>query len=112
MQLDVTDLSPKCYMATLSRHFEINFPCQGEFEVPRIIGGEGGPSAPPPIILKERLGRVRLAAHGLSFSIINKSPGTTHKYVFRETLPSISAGTGMGTGGNRVLRIYTICCLA
>ena len=73
--------------------------------------GGWGPGAPP-TILKERLGRVRLAAHGLSFSIIDKSPGATHKYVFGETLPSLSAGTGMGTGGNRFSRIYTRCCLA
>ena len=31
MQVDATDLSPKCYMATLGRHFQINFCCQGKF---------------------------------------------------------------------------------
>ena len=102
MQVDATDLNPKCYMATPARS---------------TVGPSGHAlqhyhGAPPIIILRERLGRGRLAAHGLSFSIINKSPGATHKYVFGATLPSISAGTGMGTDGNRVLRIYTRCCLA
>ena len=64
MQVDATDLIPKCYMATPARS---------------IVGPSGHAlqhyHGAPPIILKERPGRGRLAAHGLSFSIINKSPG-------------------------------------
>jgi len=133
MQLDVTHLRPKCYMAALGRNFPVNFGCQGGCQFPRRTPsclaaakykekarkkqrggrhrygeaegarvrayaqqreaegreGEGEAEGPvlqhcpgaPPIILKGGLVRGRpggtLAAHGLSFSIINKSPGIT-----------------------------------